>query len=63
MRARKTRFKQPQNGAKLNLKPTPRTRGIELGRSKRGEEICKNKNNLVSLGNEASKRVSTFDMP
>jgi hypothetical protein len=39
------------------------TRGIELGRIKGGEDTCKNKNNLASLGNEASRRVSTLDMP
>jgi hypothetical protein len=39
------------------------TRGIELGRNKGGEDTCKTKNNLVSLGNEANRRVSILDMP
>jgi hypothetical protein len=29
----------------------------------RGENTSKNKNNLVSLGNEANRKVNTLDMP
>jgi hypothetical protein len=36
--------------------------GIELGRSIGWEDAYKEKNNLVSLGNEANKRVSALDM-
>jgi hypothetical protein len=35
-------------------------RGIELGRSIGREDVCRK--NMVSLGNEASKRVSSLNM-
>jgi hypothetical protein len=44
------------------LKPTPRSKEKELRRNKREEDTYKNKNNLASLKNKASKRVGTFDM-
>jgi len=43
------RFKQPQNGARIGPKPTPR--------NTRREDTCKKKKSLTSLGNEARKKV------
>jgi hypothetical protein len=41
--AHKTRFKQLQNGVKLNLKQPQKAKGIKLERITRREDICKNK--------------------
>jgi hypothetical protein len=63
MRACETRFKQPQNGAKLSPKLTPRNkRNRTREKHKKGGHLQR-KNSLASLGNKASKRVNTFDMP
>ncbi len=55
-------IKEPQNEARLSSKPTPRSKR-NRGREKhmKGGHLHK-KNNLASLGNAVSKRVSTLDM-
>jgi hypothetical protein len=63
MRAHKTKFKQPQNGARLSPKLTPRNkRNRTREKHERGGHLQR-KNSLASLGNKASKRVSVLDMP
>jgi hypothetical protein len=62
-KACKTRFKQPQNGIKLSPKPTPRSKRNKTKEKHRRERRLQRKNNMVSLGNEVNKRVSTLDMP
>ncbi len=57
------RFKQPQTGTKLNLKPTPKSkRNKTKEKHKKGGHLQR-WNDMVSLENEASKRVSILDMP
>jgi hypothetical protein len=48
MKAHKMRLKQPQNGVRLNLKPTPRTKGIELGKNIGKDDTCKDKTNRLA---------------
>jgi hypothetical protein len=61
MKAHKTKFKQPQNGIKLSLKPTPRSnRNKTREKHKKGGHLQR-KNNMVNLGKEANRRVSTLD--
>jgi hypothetical protein len=56
MRAHEMRFKQPQNGTKLSPKSTPRSkRNKTREKHMKGKHLYK-KNNLVSLGNKASRR-------
>ncbi len=62
-RAREMRLKQPQNGAKLGPKLTPRSKRIKTKEKHKKGRHLQRKNSLVSLGNEASRRVSTLDMP
>jgi hypothetical protein len=62
MKARKTRLKQPQNGIKLGLKLTPINKGNKTKEKHRNGRCLQRKNNMANMGNEASKRVSTFDM-
>jgi hypothetical protein len=62
MRACKTKFKQPQNGARLGPKPTPRSKRNRTKKKHGKGRHLQRKNNLVSLGNRVSKRVSTLDM-
>ncbi len=55
-------FKQPQNEAKMSLKPTPKSkRNTTQKKQKKGGHLHR-KNCLDSLGNMANKRVSTLDM-
>jgi hypothetical protein len=62
-KAYETKFKQPQNGVRLNMKSTPRSkRNKTWGKNKR-ERHLQRQNNLTSLKNKVSKRVSTLDMP
>jgi len=42
-RACEMRLKQPQNEARLSLKPTPKARGVKPRCNIRGEDIYKNK--------------------
>jgi len=43
-RAHEMRLKQPQNGARLGLKPTPKKqRGLEPRKNTRGEDTCQEK--------------------
>jgi hypothetical protein len=56
------RFKQPQNGTRMGPKLTPKNkRNRTREKHKRGKYLQR-KNNLASLGNEASRKVSTPDM-
>jgi hypothetical protein len=62
-KAHEMRLTWPQNGVKLNPKPTPRNK-MNRSREKYKKGIyLQRKNNLDNMGNEASRRVSTFDMP
>jgi len=61
-KACKMNFKQPQNEAKMSLKPTPRSkRNTTQKKQKKGGHLHR-KNCLDSLGNVASKRVNTLEM-
>jgi hypothetical protein len=56
------KLKQPQNGVKLNPKPTPKSKKKRTREKHKKKKHLQRKNNLDSLGNEASRRVNTFDM-
>jgi hypothetical protein len=61
-RAHETKFKQTQNGVRLSSKLTLRNkRNKTREKHERGGHLQRN-NSLTSLGNKASKRVSTLDM-
>jgi hypothetical protein len=62
-KAHETRLKQPQNGVRLNSKPTLRNKGNRTKEKHRKGGHLQRKNNLVSLGNKVGKKVNTFDMP
>jgi hypothetical protein len=57
------KLKWPQNGVKLNPKPTLRNKRNRTKEKHKKRKHMQRKNNLDSMGNEASRRVSTFDMP
>jgi len=58
------RFKQPQNGARLNPKPAPRNKRNKIKKNHRKEDTYKKKKKkLVRIRNEANKRMDTLDMP
>jgi hypothetical protein len=57
------KFKWPQNGVKLNLKRTPKNKKKRTREKHKKKKHLQRKNNLDNLGNEASRRVNTFDMP
>jgi hypothetical protein len=63
MKACETKFKQPQNGAKLSPKLTPRNKRNRIREKHKKGGHLQRKNSLANLGNKASKRVNTFDMP
>jgi len=57
-KAQKMKLKQPQNGTKLSPKPTQKNnRNRTREKHKKGGHLQR-KNHLVSLGNEANKRVN-----
>jgi len=59
----KTSFKQTQDEAKLNLKPTPRgKKDGTMVQHKKGR-CLKKQNGLANLGNKASMKVNTLDFP
>jgi hypothetical protein len=63
-KARETRFKQPQNGARLSPKLVSRSmRNKTKENHKQGEHLQIFLKRLASLGNEASERMGTLDMP
>jgi hypothetical protein len=62
-RASETRFKQFQNGVRLSPKPTPRSKRNKTRENHRKERHLQKRNNLTSMGNEASKRMGILDMP
>jgi len=62
-RACEMKIKQPQNGVKLNPKPTPKSKRNRIREKHKKKKHMQRKNNLDSLKNKASKRVNTFDMP
>jgi hypothetical protein len=56
-------LKQTQNEARFNPKPTPRSKRDKTKvYHKKGRHLQK-QNKLVSLGDEASMRVNTLNMP
>jgi hypothetical protein len=61
-RACETIFKQPQNGARLSLKSTPRNKMNRTREKHRKGGHLQRKNNLASLGNKVSMRASILDM-
>ncbi len=62
-RACKTNLKQPQYEIRICSKPTFKNKGDRMKvEHKKGTHLQK-QNNLASLGDEASMRVNTFDMP
>jgi hypothetical protein len=46
----------------LNPKPTPRNKRNRFREKHKKRRYMQRKNNLDSMGNEASMRVNTFDM-
>ncbi len=63
LHAYKTSLKQTQNEAKLNSKPPPiNKRDRTKVQHKKGGHLQR-QSNLASLGDKASMRVSTLDMP
>jgi hypothetical protein len=63
IRAREMKFKQPQNGVRLNPKPTQKSKRNRIKEKHRRGRHLQRKNNLVSLGNEAKRKVSILKMP
>ncbi len=63
MRTCEMRFKQPQDGAKLGPKPTPRSKRNRTKENHMRGGRLQRKNNMANLGNKASKRVTILDMP
>jgi hypothetical protein len=62
-KALETSFKQTQDEAKLNLKPTPKGKKDRTKvQHKRGKHLQK-QSSLASLKNKTSMRVNTLDMP
>jgi KaiC/GvpD/RAD55 family RecA-like ATPase len=63
MKVCKMSLKEPQNEARLSLKPTLRNkRNRSWKKHMKGGHLHK-KNSLASLGNVINKKVSTLDMP
>jgi hypothetical protein len=62
-KAREAILKQPQNGARLGPKLTPRSKRIKTKEKHKWRRHLQRKNSLFSMGNEVSRRVSTLDMP
>jgi hypothetical protein len=62
-KACETRFKQPQSGVKLGPKLTPTSKRIRTREKHKKGGYLQRKNSMANLGNEASRKVSTFDMP
>jgi hypothetical protein len=57
------KLKQPQNGTKLNLNPTSKSKKNRTREKHMRGRHLQRKNNLVSVGNEARRRVNTLDIP
>jgi hypothetical protein len=63
MDSSKDLMKQPQYEIRICSKPTFKNKGDRMKvEHKKGTHLQK-QNNLASLGDEASMRVNTFDMP
>ncbi len=63
IKAHETSFKQPQNEATLSPKPTLRSKRDRTKVQHMKGKHLQRQSNMVSLGDEASMMVSTFDMP
>jgi hypothetical protein len=61
-KACETIFKQPQNGARLNPKPTPRSKKNKIKENHKKKRHLKKKN-IINMGNETNRRMDTLDMP
>jgi len=62
-RACKMSLKQPQYEIQIHLKPTLKNKGDRTRVEHRKGTHLQRQNNLASLGDEASMRVNTLDMP
>jgi hypothetical protein len=61
-KAHEMKLKQPQNAVRLSLKLTLGSKRNITNEKHRREGHLQRKNNLLNLGNEANRRMSTLDM-